>query len=83
MEPTKELADQIYRGKVERARRMSLEQKFLAGPQLFDRVRGMMAAGIRADFPDADEQRVRQIVAERLALARRLERIPYRSKNDQ
>jgi hypothetical protein len=32
-----------------------------------------MMDGIRHEFPDADADRVRQILAERLALSRRLE----------
>jgi hypothetical protein len=32
--------------------------------------------GIRNQFPDADAQRVREILAQRLALLRRLERRP-------
>ena len=35
-----------------------------------------MADGIRDQFPDADEQRVKEILRERLALARQLENRP-------
>jgi hypothetical protein len=73
MQPIKELADAIYWDRVERARRMSPEDKFLAGPRLFDRSCRIMADGIRAQFPDADERRVQEILRERLALAMRLE----------
>lgn len=72
MEPTKELLDDIYRERVLRARRTPLEQKFLAGPQLFEFACRIAMDGIRNQYPDADEPRVREILAERLALLRRL-----------
>jgi hypothetical protein len=73
MQPTKELADAIYWERVQKARRMSPEDKFLGGARLFDRSCRIMADGIREQFPDADERRVQEILRERLALARRLE----------
>jgi hypothetical protein len=73
MQPTKELIDELYRERVERARKMSPEDKLLAGARLFDRSCRIMADGIRDEFPDADEQRVKEILRERLALARRFE----------
>lgn len=72
MEPTKELGDALYRERVHRARRMTPEQKVLAGPRLFESACQMTVAGIRHDFPDADEARVQQILRERLALLSRL-----------
>ncbi|HUY33877.1 MAG TPA: hypothetical protein VMV69_14105 [Pirellulales bacterium] len=72
MQPTRELIDDIYRDKVIQARRMSVEQKILAGSQLFEMSCRIMTEGIRNDFPDADEARVREIFEERLALLRRL-----------
>ena len=53
---------------------MSPEDKLLAGARLFDRACRIMADGIRDEFPDADEDRLREILAERLALSRRLEK---------
>lgn len=76
MEPTKELDDALYRERVHRARRMTPEQKFLAGPRLFDRACRIMLEGIRHQFPDADEARAQQILDERLALLRRLRKYP-------
>jgi hypothetical protein len=73
MQPTKELADAIFWERVHKARRMSSNDKLLAGARLFDRACRLMAAGIRSQFPDADERRVQEILRERLALARRLE----------
>jgi hypothetical protein len=75
MEPTKELIDDIYRDRVRRARTMTFEQKFLAGPQLFESVCQRMRDGIRMQFPDADDQRVEEILQHRLAIHRRLETV--------
>ncbi|HZV07477.1 MAG TPA: hypothetical protein VE999_20500 [Gemmataceae bacterium] len=72
MEPTQELVDSIYRERVLRARRTPLEEKLLLGPQLFEEVCGRMADGIRYQYPDADEQRVQEILQARLALYQRL-----------
>ena len=73
MQPTKELIDELYRERVETARRMSPADKLLAGLQLFDLTSRLMADGVRSQFPDADEDRVRRIVRDRLALVRRRE----------
>ena len=73
MEPTKELIDELFRERVLRARRTSPEEKLLAGPRLFDLCCRIMADGIRNESPEADEQRVQEILAQRIALLRRLE----------
>jgi hypothetical protein len=73
MEPTKELIDDLFRERVLRARRTPPDQKLLDGPRLFDFACRIMADGIRGQYPDADEARVREILAQRLALLRRLE----------
>ncbi|MFN0056186.1 MAG: hypothetical protein ACKV0T_28900 [Planctomycetales bacterium] len=70
-----ELADDIYRERVLRARRTPPEDKLLAGAEIFDRVCSIMASGIRADFPEADEDEVDRILLQRLQLARRLENV--------
>jgi hypothetical protein len=72
MEPTKELIDDIFRERVLRARRTPLEDKFLAGPQLFAFSCQIMAAGIRNENPGADEARVQELLRQRLALLDRL-----------
>ena len=74
MESIKELADDIYRERVLRARRTPIEQKVLAGAELFDFACQFTRAGIRAQNPEADEPQVEAILRERLALARRLGR---------
>ena len=74
MQPTPERIDELYRERVLRARRMPLEEKLLAGPRLFEYACEITRAGIRQQFPEADEQRVQEILAERLSLRRKLER---------
>ena len=73
MGPTGTPGDQLYRDEVLAARVMTPEEKLLAGPQLFDFACRIALDGIRHQFPDVHEQRVRQIVAEREELGRRLE----------
>lgn len=75
MQPTKQLIDELYRERVLRAREMSPEEKLLAGPRLFERACRIMADGIRDEYPEADEEQVREILVQRLAVARRLERL--------
>ncbi len=65
MQPTKDLADAIFRDRVQKARRMSPEDKLLGGARLFDRACRLMTAGIRPQFPEADERRVQDILRER------------------
>lgn len=74
--PTPELIDALYREEIREARRLTPEQRLLAGPQLFDSACEMTKAGIRWQHPDADEERVMEILRQRLALARRLEDLP-------
>ena len=76
MEPSKEFVDALFLDRVRRVREMSPEEKLLAGARLFDRSCRIMADGIRDEFPEADTKRVRELLAARLALARRLEQSP-------
>ena len=73
MGPTKELIDDIFRERVFRARQESPEEKLLDGPRLFDFCCRIMMDGIRNEYPEADEQRVQEILSQRIALLRRLE----------
>lgn len=73
MEPTQELIDDIYRERVLRARRTPPAVKLFDGPRLFDSACRITVAGIRRENPGADDQRVLQILRERLALRQRLE----------
>jgi hypothetical protein len=74
--PSRELIDDIYRGKIRAARRMSPDEKARAAGDLFDEVCDRMRDGIRWQYPDADEARVEEILHERVETARRLERLP-------
>jgi hypothetical protein len=76
MEPIKELADEIYRERVLRARRTPIEQKLWAGAQLFEDACRVTCDGIRHQNPGIDDAEVQRILRDRLALARRLERRP-------
>jgi hypothetical protein len=73
MESIKELADEIYRERVLRARRTPIEQKIAAGGELFEDVCERMAAGLRDENPGADEETIQELLRRRLALLRRLE----------
>jgi hypothetical protein len=70
-EPTDRLWEEV-----EHARRMSGEQKLLAGARLFDLACRVMEDGIRGQHPELSNGEVMQAVRERLRLARELERTP-------
>jgi hypothetical protein len=72
MEPTKEL-NAIYRERVLRARRTPPEEKLLDCARLYDLACRVVMDGIHHENPGASEERVREILAQRLALQRRLE----------
>ena len=71
--PVRELMDELFREKVRAARRMSAEERFLAGPRLFEFACEFARAGIRLQHPRAAEAEVRERLRHRLALAERLE----------
>ena len=73
METIKELAADIFRERVLRAREMDPTEKFLAGQRLFEMACRLTMDGIRDDFPDADEDRVREILRQRLEWKERWE----------
>jgi len=76
MGPTRELIDALYREEILQARRLTPEQRLLAGPRLFDSACEVAKAGIRWQHPDANEDQVLNILRQRLVLARRLEESP-------
>ena len=82
MEPTQELVDDIYREKVLRARATPPEQKLFAGAELFAMVCELMKAGIRSQFPEAEDSRVTEILQQRLDLSRRLRNSDDRRGSD-
>ncbi len=70
---TQRLIDELYREELREARAMPLEQKILAGQQLFEGACRMTLAGIRNQNPDASEEECREILRQRLVLQRRLD----------
>jgi hypothetical protein len=56
--------------RLERARRMTGEEKVLASLRLSDAVESAMKDGIRDEYPDADEARVVEIMRERYRIQR-------------
>jgi len=73
MEPTPELIDQLYREEVEAARRMSIAEKLMEGPRLFDRSCAFMLAGLKHEHPSAGDLELRKLLEERLDLLKSLE----------
>ena len=72
-EPSRELIDELFRGKVRAARRMTPEDKLAVGGELFDDVCDRMRSGIRAQYPNLDDDEVEEKLRQRLDIARRLE----------
>jgi hypothetical protein len=72
MMPPQQLIDEIYLDKIRFARLMSPEQKFFAGPRLFARCCRIMLDGLRDENPDVDDEGLRKLLEERLALVRRV-----------
>ncbi len=77
MDPTPENLAELRRERIERAQKMSPEQKLTAGPRLFSLAIESMRAGIRLQNPGADEAEVRAIIRERLEKKRRREEISF------
>jgi len=65
--------DDSFRQKIERARRMTGDQRFREGLALCDRTFRIMADGIRHQFPTASPEEVLRILRERLAIIRKIE----------
>ncbi len=73
MDPIKQLADELDRDRARRQAMMTPEERARSDEYLDDLANRIMMNGIRSQFPDADEERVRAIFAERLEIIRRLE----------
>jgi len=67
------LIDELYRERILRARQMTPEEKFRAGPELFEAACEITLSGIAAQHPDTTPEQRLQILRERLALRARLE----------
>jgi hypothetical protein len=72
MAPTQELIDDLYREKVLRARAMTPEERVREGFRLSAAAEEIARAGIRAQYPQADEAEILLILRRRMALARKL-----------
>lgn len=70
---TQRLIDELYRAELRDARAMRPEDKLLAGEELFNYACSITMAGIRNQFPEADEAERRRILESQLELQRRLE----------
>jgi hypothetical protein len=73
MDGIPELAADIYRKRVARARQRPVALKILDGAELFDFACEVSKAGIRSQFPDYSEDQVMQELRRRLAIGKRLE----------
>ena len=73
MNPTKEIADALYRDRVLQARRTPMTEKLFDGGKLFDDVCERMRAGIRGRFPAAGEPEVQAILLRQIDRLRRVE----------
>ena len=67
------LQDDILRSKVEQARNMSIAEKLMAGPRLFDANMALMRAGIWTAHPEYSDDDVQAEVLRRLKIAKRLD----------
>jgi hypothetical protein len=76
VEPTPELVDAIYREKVLRARRMTVQRRMEVGAELSDVGRQMMREAILRQNLMATEEEIRVEMRKRFELARKLRDIP-------
>ena len=65
-----ELVEDIERRKLALAREASIEEKLLDGPRLFRLSCEAIKAGLRMDFPEADEAAIHRHLIERVYGAR-------------
>ena len=67
------LIDELYREEVLEARRMSAEEKFLLGEELFNYACSITLAGIRSQNPEFSDEDCRRELERRLELRDRME----------
>jgi len=70
--PEAALAEILYREEVLQARAMPPEEKLMAGERLFAWACEITLAGIHDQFPEATAEQCHEILAQRLALRRKL-----------
>ena len=63
---TAELIRAIDARKIERAKKASMEEKMLDGPRLFRLLCQAIKAGLRLDHPEADDEKLHQLLIERV-----------------
>lgn len=73
MEPKVLSPDDLYREEVLEAREVPPHRRIAIGLELYEFARKITLAGIRNQFPDADEATVLQKLRERIAIAKTLE----------
>ena len=73
MLPTQELIDELFQEEVEEARRMTPEQKLLAGEDLYRYAERITLAGIKHENPGIDNQRALEILQDRFDMIERAE----------
>lgn len=61
-----QLSSSIEERKILRAREASIEEKLLDGPRLFRLSCEAVKAGLRLDYPEADEERIHELLIERV-----------------
>jgi hypothetical protein len=66
MDKIAQLAADIDKRKIERARAATMEEKLLDGPRLFRLSCEAVKAGLRIDFPDADEEDIHRRLIKRV-----------------
>ena len=67
------LADAIYREKVLRARKQTPAEKMEIGIELFENVTATIRSGIRHQFPEAGDDEVESIFAQRMRRLRQVQ----------
>ncbi len=65
--------DSSYAHRVERSKKLTLEERFNDTLEMIDLSRELMKAGIRMQFPDADEVKVLAILRQRLQIIQAVE----------
>ena len=73
MEPSQQLIDELYRERIERARRIPPAQRVVEGLRHSVIAVEVMRDGIREQCPDADEKKINDILIRRVNRLRLLE----------
>ena len=72
MNPHQQLIDQLYREEILHARKLTPQQRVQGAFDLAPFAHSLMIAGIRRQYPQADDAEVQGRTRERIAIARRL-----------